>query len=188
MLDTLAHLIELQLEVITTISRDEYLDDMWLYSTSGIAYHATIHRNITRRHERKTCHLDMTSHNLHALVTCRLIARQEQKTCTILSALRDWNTMQKDKLMRYLSHDTCTITTLTIGTLSTSVAHILENLQSILDNIVTLISINIYNKSHTACIMLKLWIIQTLRLWHRTFCLLATHKKVSPYLGKLNIL
>ena len=52
-----------------------------------------------------------------------------------------------------LEHDTGTITRLVIGTLSTTMAHILEDLQGVIDQLMTLVTVDIHHHTYATRIV-----------------------------------
>ena len=70
--------------------------------------------------------------------------------------------------MRNLKHDSCTITVL--ANLSTAVSHILQYLQRLVNQFMTLTSMYVYDHTYTTCVVLISRLIQS--FFHKTtiFC------------------
>jgi len=155
-LDALADEIEGALEdwhLIICHTCNEHLFDGRFIAQCSLTQTVWIGRYIAEMHQLKSLTFNLFNHNREDILLFLLILRQEDKTCTIFSLFRYRDTLKKNKLMWNLEHDTGTITRLVIGTLSTTMAHILEDLQGVIDQLMTLVTVDIHHHTYATRIV-----------------------------------
>ena len=82
-----------------------------------------------------------------------LVLRQEHQTRTVFSFLRHGDALQQNKLMGNLHHDTSAVARL-VACLSPTVLHILQHLQGVVHQLVTLAAVDVHYHTHATSIML----------------------------------
>ncbi|CDD20582.1 putative uncharacterized protein [Prevotella sp. CAG:732] len=156
-LDTFADEIEGALEdrhLIIGYTRDENLFDGRLITKCSLTETVRVGRHIAKVHQLESLTFDFLDHDGEDVLLFLLVLRQEDKTCTIFALLRHRDTLKKNKLMWNLEHDTCAITCLVVGTLCTTVAHVLKYLQGIIDQLMTLVSVDVNHHTYATRIVL----------------------------------
>ena len=92
----------------------------------------------------------------------RFVLGQEYQSCAVLTLFGDGNTLKQYKLVWNLQHDTCTVASLVVCSLCTSVAHVLENFQSIVYKLMALVTVDVNHHAYTASVVLVRGIIQSI--------------------------
>ena len=156
-LDALADEIEDALEdrhLIICHTCNEHLFDGRFIAQCSLTQTVWIGRHIAEMHQLKSLTFNLFNHNREDILLFLLILRQEDKTRTIFSLFRYRDTLKKNKLMWNLEHDTGTITRLVIGTLCTTMTHVLEYLQGVIDQLMTLVTVDIHHHTYATRIVL----------------------------------
>ena len=156
-LDALADEIEDALKdrhLIICNTSNEHLFDGRFIAQCSLTQTVWIGRYIAEMHQLKSLTFNLFNHDRENILLFLLILRQEDETRSVFSLLRHRDTLKKNKLMWNLEHDTGTITRLVIGTLSTTMAHILEDLQGVIDQLMTLVTVDIHHHTYATRIVL----------------------------------
>ena len=113
-------------------------------------------------HQCQSLFLDLFDHDAddHRLLGC--VFRQEYQPSSILALFGNGNALQQDEFVRNLNHDSCAITRLVVGTFSTTVAHVLQNLKGCFYDVVRFLSVDIDDHSDTTGVVLVSCVIQSL--------------------------
>ena len=156
-LDTLTDEIEGALEdrhLIIGNTRDEHLFDGRFVAQCSLTQTVWVGRHIAEMHQLQSLALNFLNHDREDILLFLLVLRQEDETRSVFSLLRHRDTLKKNKLMWNLEHDTGTITRLVIGTLSTTMAHVFEYLQGVIDQLMTLVTVDIHHHTYATRIVL----------------------------------
>ena len=105
-------------------------------------------------HQLQSLAFNFLNHDRENILLFLLILRQEDEPRTIFTFFWHWDTLKKNKLMWNLEHDTGTITRLVIGTLCTTMTHVLEYLQGVIDQLMTLVTVDIHHHTYATRIVL----------------------------------
>ena len=103
-------------------------------------------------HQRQFLTLYFLYHHTKDGLLHLLVLREEHQSRTVMSLLRHRNPLQENEFMRYLDHDARPVARLVAGFGSTML-HVLQYLQGIVDQFVTLVAMDIHNHAHAACVM-----------------------------------
>ena len=156
-LDTLTNQIKCALEDIHLVvgnARDEHLFDGRLIRQGSLTEAVRVGWYVAKVHQLKSLTFDFLDHDGEDVLLFLLVLRQEDKTRTILTFLRDRDSLKKNKLMWNLEHDTCAVTRLVVGSLSTTMAHVLKNLQGVIDQLMTLVTVDVNHHTYATRIVL----------------------------------
>ena len=156
-LDTLADEIEDALEdrhLIICYTCNEHLFDGRFVAQCSLTQTVRVGRYIAEVHQLKSLTFNLFNHNREDILLFLLILRQEDETRTIFTFFRHWDTLKKNKLMWNLEHDTGTVARLVISTLCTTMAHVFEYLQGIIDQLMTLVTVDIHHHTYATRIVL----------------------------------
>ena len=156
-LDTLTDEIEGALKdryLIIGNACNEHLLDGRFVAQCSLTQTVRVGRHIAQVHQLKSLTFNLFDHNREDILLFLLILRQEDKTCTIFSLFRYRDTLKKNKLMWNLEHDTGTVTRLVISTLCTTMAHVFEYLQGVIDQLMTLVTVDIHHHTYATRIVL----------------------------------
>ena len=111
-------------------------------------------------HQLQALALNLLNHHAQYLLLRLFILWQEHQSSTILTFLRHWDTLQQNKLVGNLYHDTRTITGL-VACLGTTMLHVLQHLQRVVNQLMTFTSVDIYHHTHATSIMLIAWLVES---------------------------
>ena len=156
-LDTLANEIEGALEdrhLIIGNARDEHLFDGRFVAQCSLTQTVRVGRHIAQVHQLQSLALNFLDHDRENILLFLLVLRQEDETRSVFSLLRHRDTLKKNKLMWNLEHDTGTVARLVISTLCTTMAHVLEYLQGVIDQLMTLVTVDIHHHTYATRIVL----------------------------------
>jgi len=106
-------------------------------------------------------------------VTRSSFLRQEHHADAILASRRQFNALLGHflaiELVRNLDQDAGTVTLQRIGTDSTAVIEIFQDQQTLLDDAMTFLALEVGNKAHAASVVLVSGVVQTLLLRYCRF-------------------
>ena len=156
-LNAFADEIESALEnrhLVVSNTGDENLLDGRFIAQSSFTETLRVGRNIAEVHQLQSLALDLLNHDREDFLLFLLVFWQEDKTRTIFTFFWYWATLKKNKLMWNLEHDTSAITRLVVGSLSTTVAHIFENFQGVIDQLMALVSVDVNHHTYATRIVL----------------------------------
>ena len=111
-------------------------------------------------HQRQSLALNLLDHHAQNLLLRLLVFRQKDQSCTILALFRHRDSLKQNKLVGYLYHDTRTVTGL-VACLGATVFHVLKHLQCIVNQFMTLATMNIHHHAHAAGIMFILTLVES---------------------------
>ena len=106
-------------------------------------------------HQLQPLALDLLDHHTQNRLLCLLVLGQEHQSCTILSFLRHGDALQQNKLVGNLHHDTSTVARL-VARLGTTMLHVLQHLQGVVHQLVTLAAVDVHHHTHATSIVLVL--------------------------------
>ncbi len=109
-------------------------------------------------HQLQSFALYLLCHHRENLLLSLLIFGQEDKSCAIPALFGHRDALQQDEFMRNLQHDACSVACL-ITRLGTSVFHVLQHFQCVVNKFVALASVNVYHHAHAAGIVLVCFLI-----------------------------
>ena len=135
-------------------TRDEYLLDGRFVAQCSLTQTVRVGRHIAEVHQLQSLALNFLDHDREDVLLFLLILRQEDETRSVFSLLRHRDTLKKNKLMWNLEHDTGTVTRLVISTLCTTMAHVFEYLQGVIDQLMTLVTVDIHHHTYATRIVL----------------------------------
>ena len=133
---------------------DKHLFDSWFVTQSSLTQTIRVSRHIAEMHQLQSLAFNFLNHDRENILLFLLILRQEDETRTIFTFFWHWDTLKKNKLMWNLEHDTGTITRLVIGTLCTTMTHVLEYLQGVINQLMTLVTVDIHHHTYATRIVL----------------------------------
>ena len=156
----LAHLIKKSLQTIGLgCTGNEYLNSARLGSTCGFAQDIAVNGYFTNVGKYKSHLGRLLTDNVQILVTKGLVLGQEYESCSVTKALRHRDTLQENKLVRYLECDSGSVARLVVGSLSTTVLHVLKQCKSAVNKLVCLSPLKVDHHTYTAGIMLILRVV-----------------------------
>ena len=133
---------------------DKHLFDSWFVTQSSLTQTIRVSWHIAEMHQLQSLAFNFLNHDRENILLFLLILRQEDETRTIFTFFWHWDTLKKNKLMWNLEHDTGTITRLVIGTLCTTMTHVLEYLQGVINQLMTLVTVDIHHHTYATRIVL----------------------------------
>ena len=139
---------------------NENLLDVRLHLTGCCTQHLRVGRHSTQVHQLQSLALNLLYHHRQNILLRLLVFRQKYQTRTVLSFLRHRDALQQNKLVRNLNHDTGTVARL-VARLSAAVFHVLQHLQCIVYQFVTLSAVDVHYHSHAASIMLVIALVES---------------------------
>ncbi len=156
-LDALTNQIKCALEDIHLVvgnTGDEHLFDGRLIRQGCLTETIRVGRHVAEVHQLESLTFDFLDHDGEDVLLFLLVLRQEDEARTIFSLFWHWDTLKKNKLMWNLEHDTCAVTRLVVGSLSTTMAHVLKNLQGVIDQLMTLVTVDVNHHTYATRIVL----------------------------------
>ena len=157
LLDAFAYEVEDALEdrhLVVGDACDEHLFDGGLIAQCGLSQTLWVGRHVAQMHELQSLALYLLDHDGEDVLLFLFVFRQEDEACAIFAFLGDRNTLKKNKLVRNLEHDTGTVARLVVGTLSATMAHVLEYLQGIVYQLMALVAVDVNHHSYATRIVL----------------------------------
>ena len=95
--------------------------------------------------------LYLLNHHAEDFLLHLLVLGQEHQSCTILSFLWYGDALQEDELMRNLEHDTGPVSI--IADLCPAVPHVLQHVQSVVNELMAFVAVDVYHHPYTTGIM-----------------------------------
>ena len=109
-------------------------------------------------HQLQSFALYLLYHHRENFLLSLFIFGQEDKTCAIPALFGHRDALQQDKFMRNLQHDACSVACL-VTRLGTTMFHVLQHFQCVVNKFVALASVNVYHHAHAAGIVLVCFLI-----------------------------
>ena len=147
--------------LVVAHARDEHLLDIGFVAQCRLTQTIGVGGHVAQVHQRESLALDLLDHHGEDFLLFLCVFRQEHESRTILSFLWNWYSLQENKLMRNLQEDTRTVTGLSVGSLCTSMAHVLKYFQRIVYQFMALVAVDINHHAHTTRIVFVLGTIQS---------------------------
>ena len=140
----------------------KYLLDVGLRTQCPFTQTVRIGGHGAQVHQLQPLALHLLYYDTENLLLFNTVLWQKYQSRTVFTLLRHWDTLQKDELVRYLNHYTCTVAVFTY--LGTTMAHVFEYTQCIVNQLVTLATVDVDNHSNTTGIVLILVLVKSLFL------------------------
>lgn len=141
---------------------DEYLLDGRFCCGRTFTENVTVDRDIASRQKLQSRVEYFTFEQVEKSSLRVFIFGQKNETRSITAFFWNRNTLQKNKLVRYLHHNTGTVAGIGIGTLGSTVVHVLEHLQSIFHDLMRFAPVDIYQQTYATGIVFVGRTIQSL--------------------------
>ena len=160
---------------IVARASDKHLTDGRLSSKSRLAEAAAVDRNLPHVHQPQPLALHLVNHHGEYALLKRLVLGHEHQARAILALLGNGYALKQDELVGNLNHYSGTVAVL--SHLGSAVAHILENPQRVVYQLVRLATMNIDYHAHSTGIVLVFGTIEPLLAAVRyvTFCHIILH-------------
>ena len=104
-------------------------------------------------HQGEALALYLLDHHTQYLLLCLLVLGQKHQSGAILTFLGHGDALQQYKLVGYLHHDAGTVAGLVAG-LGAAMLHVLQHLECIVHQLMTLAAVDIHHHAHTTGIVL----------------------------------
>ena len=134
-------------------------------------------------HQLKSLALYLLNHDGEYLLLASLVLGQENQTRAILPLLGNRNALKKDKLVGNLKKNACAIAGLAVSTLGATMSQVLQNFQCVVNQLMTLTSVDIHHHTHAARVVLVGTVVQSISLHVQSFFVFY----LSIYLQKYEI-
>ena len=120
-------------------------------------------------HQLQSLALDFLYHHAKDFLLCLLVFWQEHQSRAIFSLFWNRDALQQDELMRYLDHYAGAITV--SPNFSSTMSHVLQYVKRIVNELMTLVAVDVHNHSNPTSIMLITALIESPFLCLKfTFC------------------
>ena len=110
-------------------------------------------------HQLQALALYLLYHHAQDLFLGLHVLGQEHQTCAVVTLLRYGDALQQNELVGNLHHNTCAVARL-VARFGTAVLHILQHLQGIVHQFVTLAPVDIHHHAHAASVVFIVWLIK----------------------------
>ena len=109
-------------------------------------------------HQLQSFALNLFYHYAQYCLLSLFVFWKEHKPCAVPTFLRYRNALQENELMRNLHHDAGTVARL-VTRLCTTMLHVLQHLQCVVNKFMALASMNVHHHAHAAGIVFVCFLI-----------------------------
>ncbi len=150
--------------------------DVGLHLSGTFAQAVGIGGHGTQAHEIESLALYLLDDDGENVLLSLAVFGQEDQACSVVSLFRYWDSLQEDKLMWNLQHDSSSIASLAVCSLGTSVSHVLQHLERVVNQFMAFVSMDVDHHAYTAGVVLVVGAVKSLSLdsffCHSYCCLL----------------
>ena len=122
-----------------------------------------IYRHFPHVHQVQAQLLALVLPQAEYLLLLLAVFGQKDQTGTVAAFLRNGNALQQYELVRDLEQNAGPVAGLVVGSFGAAVAHVFQHGKSGLDDVVALLSVNVYQHADPACIAFIGRVVKSLR-------------------------